>query len=121
MLYSVSRGNSNHAVVCTKPSVVGLKGSEVRRNELDRLVVCRVLSPTLGRVAFSRLREAVGGLGKGTATLVAEVGTLKANNGDIKWQVRPRFDSTCARRLIVRLFFFTTNVFLSRVCLSRGV
>lgn len=37
---------------------------------------------------LSRLRLAVAELGKDTADEVTEVATLKANNQDIKWQVR---------------------------------
>lgn len=34
-----------------------------------------------------RLRKAVSELGKGAATQVSEVGRVKGNNQDMKWQV----------------------------------
>lgn len=53
---------------------------------------------------FKRLRDAVGELGRGTATHVTEIAILKANNQDIKWQVRIAFHCIIQCPLFPRVF-----------------
>lgn len=47
----------------------------------------------------SRIREAVGELGKGMATQVSETARVGANSNDIKWQVSVFFWFVCVDAL----------------------